>query len=320
MGIEAPAQVKYELIQESLQREGNALNISWMCRIAGVTRSGFYAWQRNASVRQEREEADRRDFEQVLEAYRFKGRAKGAKGIYMWLLHHDERMNLKKIRRLMRKYGLKCPIRKANPYRRMAKAMKTNHVAPNRVQRNFRGLGPRKVLLTDITYLFYKGGKCYLSTILDAMTREVLAYQVSRSFDVNFVLDTVDALVRDYGSQLDDTTLVHSDQGCHYTSNAFIQKLKDNDFVQSMSRKGNCWDNAPQESFFGHMKDEIKEWVAAATSFGEVKALIDDQMEYYNNDRYQWDLLKLSPREYYSYLTTGIYPLPLYTPKDSLRA
>lgn len=315
MGIEAPAQVKYELIQEALWKDGNVLNISWMCRIAGVTRSGFYAWQRSAAVRQSREEADRRDFEQVLEAYRFRGRAKGAKSIYMWLLHHGKRMNLKKIRRLMRKYGLKCPIRKANPYRRMAKAIQTNTIAPNLVQRNFRGLGPRKVLLTDITYLFYEGGKCYLSTILDAMTREVLAYQVSPSFDVRFVLDTVDALVRDYGSQLDDTTLVHSDQGCHYTSNAFIQKLKDNDFVQSMSRRGNCWDNAPQESFFGHMKDEIKAWVAAAASFEEVKALIDDQMEYYNHDRYQWDLLKLSPREYYDYLTTGVYPLPLYTPK-----
>lgn len=316
MGIEAPARVKYTLIREATEQDGNLLNISWMCQIAGVTRSGYYAWLDAAPARQSREEADQKDFENILEAYRFRGRPKGARGIHMRLLHTGTRMNLKKIRRLMAKYGLKCPIRKENPYRRMAEKLRTSNVAPNRVQRNFLGYGPRKLLLTDITYLFYNGGKCYLSTILDAMTREILAYRLSPSLEVSFVLETVDALVRDYGSQLDNTTIVHSDQGCHYTSYAFIQKLKDNEFLQSMSRKGNCWDNAPQESFFGHMKDEVKDAVADCCTFDSVKTVVDDQMDYYNNDRYQWDLLKLSPREYYSYLTTGIYPLRLCSSED----
>lgn len=315
MGIEAPARVKYELIQEATLRDGNVLNISWMCRIAGVTRSGYYAWLDGAPARQSNEEADQKDFALILEAYRFRNRPKGARSIHMRLLHLDIRMNVKKIRRLMNKYGLKCPIRKENPYRQMAKALRTNTVAPNRVARNFRGFGVRKVLLTDITYLFYNGGKCYLSTILDAMTREVLSYQLSQSLEVTFVLDTVDALVRDYGSQLDNETIIHSDQGCHYTSYAFIQKLKDANFLQSMSRKGNCWDNAPQESFFGHLKDEIRDVVSCCCSFEDVQKIVDDQMDYYNNDRYQWDLLKLSPKEYYSYLTTGIYPLKLYNPE-----
>ena len=315
MGIEAPARVKYELIQEATLRDGNVLNISWMCRIAGVTRSGYYAWLDGAPARQSNEEADQKDFALILEAYRFRNRPKGARSIHMRLLHLDIRMNVKKIRRLMNKYGLKCPIRKENPYRQMAKALRTNTVAPNRVARNFRGFGVRKVLLTDITYLFYNGGKCYLSTILDAMTREVLAYRLSQSLEVTFVLDTVDALVRDYGSQLDNETIIHSDQGCHYTSYAFIQKLKDENFLQSMSRKGNCWDNAPQESFFGHLKDEIRDVVSCCCSFEDVQKIVDDQMDYYNNDRYQWDLLKLSPKEYYSYLTTGIYPLKLYNPE-----
>ena len=316
MGIEAPARVKYTLIREATERDGNMINVSWMCQIAGVTRSGYYAWLDAAPARQSREEADQKDFESILEAYRFRGRPKGARGIHMRLLHTGTRMNLKKIRRLMAKYGLKCPIRKENPYRRMAEKLRTSNVAPNRVQRNFLGYGPRKVLLTDITYLFYNGGKCYLSTILDAMTREILAYRLSPSLEVSFVLETVDALVRDYGSQLDNTTIVHSDQGCHYTSYAFIQKLKDNEFLQSMSRKGNCWDNAPQESFFGHMKDEIRDAVSCCCSFESVQKIIDDQMDYYNNDRYQWDLLKLSPREYYSYLTTGVYPLQLCCSKN----
>ena len=102
-------------------------------------------------------------------------------------------------------------------------------------------------------------------------------------------------------------TLIHSDQGCHYTSSSFIQLVNDKELRQSMSRKGNCWDNAPQESFFGHMKDEID--VSECTQYREIKAIIDDWLDYYNNDRYQWQLAKLSPNQYYEYITTGIYPL-----------
>ena len=314
MGIQAPAEVKFALIYNAIQNDDNVLSISYMCRIAGVSRSGFYAWMDAAPTRQKREDNDRDDFAKVLEAYRFRGYAKGARGIHMRLLHQGIIMNVKKIRRLMSKYHLLCPIRKANPYRRMAKALATSNVAPNVVNRDFKK-NPRKVLLTDITYLFFGNGKCYLSTILDVFTHEVLAYKVSRSFKVDFVLDTVDALISEHGSTLDNETIVHSDQGCHYTSYAFIQKLKDAEFMQSMSRKGNCWDNAPQESFFGHMKDELRDEIARCQTIGDVLARVDDWMDYYNNDRYQWDLLKLSPREYYQYLQTGIYPLPVYVPK-----
>ena len=290
---------KYEIIDAAVHKENNMLSISKLCELAGVSRSGYYAWQDAAPTREKREDADRKDFEKVLEAYKFRGYAKGARGIYMRLLHTKKPMNLKKIRRLMKKYGLKCPYRGPNPYRQMAKALKTNAVFPNVVNREFVKGGVRKVLLTDITYIFYDGGVCYLSTILDAFTREILAYELSTNLMVDFVLKTVDDLIAEHGSSLDDTTIIHSDQGCHYTSN----------FVQSMSRKGNCWDNAPQESFFGHMKDEIKYEIAMMKTFDEVKAKIDDWIDYYNNDRYQWELSKLSPREFYQYATTGIYPL-----------
>ena len=76
-----------------------------------------------------------------------------------------------------------------------------------------------------------------------------------------------------------------------------------------MSRRGNCWDNAPQESFFGRMKDHIEHRLKDCTEFLAVKAVIDDWMDYYNNERYQWELAKLSPNEYYEYITTGIYPI-----------
>ena len=302
-------QGKYEIIHAAVHKDNNLLSVSRLCEVAGVSRSGYYAWIEAVPTREAREAADQKDFEEILTAYKFRGYAKGARGIYMRLLHTGPRMNLKKIRRLMKKYGLKCPYRGPNPYRQMAKAIKTNTTFPNVVNREFVRGGVRKVLLTDITYIFYDGGVCYLSTILDAFTREILAYELSPNLEVGFVLKTVDGLMAEHGSTLDDTTIIHSDQGCHYTSKAFIQKLKDNQFIQSMSRKGNCWDNAPQESFFGHMKDEIRYEIAMMKTFDEVKAKIDDWIDYYNNDRYQWELSKLSPREFYQYTITGIYPL-----------
>ncbi|MBQ7858400.1 MAG: IS3 family transposase [Oscillospiraceae bacterium] len=313
MGIQAPAEVKFRLIWDAASRDNNLLSITALCQIAGVSRSGYYNWIGNEGTRQLQEEADQKDFALILEAYRFRGFAKGARSIHMRLLHIGIRMNVKKIRRLMKKYGLLCPIRRPNPYRRMAKDMQTNHVAPNVVNREFRLHGARKILLTDITYLFYRGGKCYLSVIMDAYTKEALAWQVSESLAVDFVIETVGRLLQEHGARLDNEVIVHSDQGCHYTSNAFIAKLREAEFVQSMSAKGCCWDNAPQESFFGHMKDEIKAEVAKCRKFPDVQELLEDWMDYYNHDRYQWGLLKLSPAEFYEYLKTGIYPLPKWS-------
>ena len=300
---------KFEVIHNTLQEADNQLSVSMLCDIAGVSHSGYYRWANAADVRKEKEIKDREDFELVLKAYNQRGYSKGARGIYMCMIHWNPPviMNLKKIRRLMDKYGLMCPIRKANPYRRMAKAIKTNNVADNLLNRQFTAYGPRKVLLTDITYIPYNGTFCYLSTILDAYTKQVLSYVLSDSLEVDFVLETVNKLVKDHGIELGRETLIHSDQGCHYTSTSFIQLVKDEQLRQSMSRKGNCWDNAPQESFFGHMKDEID--VSECTKFREVKAIIDDWLNYYNTERYQWQLAKLSPDGYYEYITTGIYPL-----------
>lgn len=300
---------KFEIIHDVVSKESNMLNISMLCDIAGVSRSGYYRWVNAAEHREKQELKDRADFEIILKAYNHKGYSKGAKGIYMNLIHQEEPivMNLKKIRRLMKKYNLICPIRKANPYRRMAKALKTSNVAENIVNREFTTHGPRKILLTDITYIRYNGKFCYLSTILDAFTKQILSYVLSESLEVDFVLETVNILIKKHGIDITTETIIHSDQGCHYTSCSFIQLLKDKKLRQSMSRKGNCWDNAPQESFFGHMKDEID--ISKCKEFTEVKEIIDDWMDYYNNERYQWNLAKLSPNEYYRYITTGIYPL-----------
>lgn len=293
-----------------IKRDNNLLNISWLCETAGVSRSGYYRWINTTNTRNVKQEQDKMDFELILEAYKFRRYDKGSRGIHMRLLNQGIRMNRKKIQRLMGKYGLKCPIRKANPYRRMAKAMKTDNVSENLVNREFQEHGPAMILLTDITYLFYNHGyKAYLSVIKDAYTKQVMAYVASESLAVDFVLETVNMLIQNHGILLNSETILHSDQGCHYTSISFRQLLKDKELRQSMSRRGNCWDNAPQESFFGHMKDEIH--LERCNSFLDLKLEIDDYMDYYNNDRYQWRLAKLSPNQYATYLKTGEYPIKI---------
>ena len=261
----------YEIIQGTLQATGNSLSVSSLCSMAGVSRSGYYAWLKAAPIREAQEQRDREDFDLVLEAYRMRGYSKGAKGIYM--------------------------------------ALRTSSVADNLLRREFECYGPRMVLLTDITYLPYNGTFAYLSTILDAFTKQVLSYALSPSLEVDFVLETVELLIKRHGISLHAETVIHSDQGCHYTSHKFINIVQDKGLRQSMSRKGNCWDNAPQESFFGHMKDHIKDRIAACPCYGDVKAVVDDYMDYYNNQRYQWRLAKLSPNEYYQFVTSGTYPL-----------
>jgi len=313
MGKAAPL---FEVIYQTVQDSNNELNVDILCDIAGVSRSGYYAWVKAIPDREKREEEDRADFKLILIAYHKRGYTKGARGIYMCLLHMDPPivMNLKKIRRLMKKYHLKCPVRKANPYRQMQKAIKTSNYADNLLQREFECYGPRMVLLTDITYIPYNGRFAYLSVILDAFTKQILSYVLSESLEVDFVKETVEILIRDHGISLHKETIIHSDQGSHYTSIAFIEILKDNEIRQSMSRRGNCWDNAPQESFFGHMKDHLLERVSGATEFRQIQAAVDDYMDYYNNERYVWELAYLSPNEYYKFFTTGRYPLEIPHP------
>ena len=301
----------FEIIYNTIEKANSPFTVKELCNIAGVSRSGYYAWIKAAPIREQQEKQDQADFDLILTAYKMHGYSKGARGIYMALLHMETPviMNLKKIRRLMKKYHLECPYRAPNPYKQMARAIKTNQVTDNLLQREFECYGPRMVLLTDITYLPYNGTFAYLSTILDAYTKQILSYSISDSLAVDFVLETVKQLIDNHGISLHAETIVHSDQGCHYTSHSFINLLKSKQLRQSMSRRGNCWDNAPQESFFGHMKDHINQKLINCTIYDEVKVIVDNYMDYYNNRRYQWKLAKLSPNEYYDFVTTGIYPL-----------
>lgn len=264
----------------------------------GVSRSGYYNYFTEKSVQKRavKEESDEAVKKLILKAFHFRGRKKGARQIKMTLENQYKiTYNLKRIRRIMKKFEIVCPFRKANPYRRMAKATKEHHTCPNELQRNFKQGMAGKVLLTDITYLTYGGGKrAYLSTVKDAETNEILAYEVSPSLHLEIALNTLHKLKKH--RHLAEDAFIHSDQGFHYTSPQFQKLVKKMGLGQSMSRRGNCWDNAPQESFFGHFKDETN--IKKCETLEDVKREVKSYMTYYNNYRGQWNLKKLPPVKY----------------------
>lgn len=272
--------------------------VSYLCEVMEVSRSGYYNYfdEKSAQKRAAQEQADEVIKEIILKAYHFRGRKKGARQIKMTLQNqYGITYNLKRIRRIMKKFEIICPIRKANPARRMAKATKEHRTCENELNRNFKQGVAGKVLLTDITYLTYKEGKrAYLSTIKDAETNEILAYEVSSSLYLEIALNTLHKLKKH--RHLTEDAFIHSDQGVHYTSPQFQKLVKKMGLGQSMSRRGNCWDNAPQESFFGHFKDETS--IKDCETLEEVKREIKSYMTYYNHYRGQWNLKKLPPAKY----------------------
>ena len=298
------AEEKVILISQILEKYKLRNSTSALCKISGVSRSGYYNYFTIASQnrRIQRDKQDEQVKEILLKAYHFKGRKKGARQIKMTLAgQYGITYNLKRIRRIMKKYAIICPIRKANPYKRMMKATQEHSVMPNLLKRNFKQNIPGKVLLTDITYLFYgQGKKAYLSTIKDSSTNEVVAYHVSDRLTLDIATDTIRKLKKNRKIKLSKDAFIHSDQGAHYTSPIFQKLVKKYGLGQSMSRRGNCWDNAPQESFFGHFKDET--YIKTCDTLEQLKNEIKQYMIYYNYYRYQWDLKKMTPVQYRNHL------------------
>ncbi|PGM50243.1 IS3 family transposase, partial [Bacillus sp. AFS053548] len=295
--VKVPAEQKFRLIRSVIEKFKFKNMISFLCKISGVSRSGYYNYFsfRASERRTQFENKDSKIKENILKAIKFKKRKKGARQIKMTLQKRFNIVyNLKRIRRIMKKYKIICPIRKANPYKKMLKATQEHSVLPNLLNRNFKQGTPGKALLTDITYLYYGNGhKAYLSTILDSSTNEILAYNVSNRLTLDLAIDTLLKLKRNRRTLLAEGAFIHSDQGSHYTSPTFQKHVKKLGLKQSMSRRGNCWDNALQESFFGHFKDEAN--IKQCNTLEELKKEIRNYMSYYNNYRYQWNLKKMSP-------------------------
>lgn len=292
----------YLLIYETVEQNQLKRMTAYFCDLLDVSRSGYYSYLKARSSRQAREQRDVEAKEIILKAFERRGYKKGSRSIKM-ILENDFHLifSRKKIQRIMKKYGIVCPHRKPNPYKKMAKATKEHQVVSNQLNREFKQGVPGKVLLTDITYLPYNGNcMAYLSTVKDASTNEILAYHVSDRITLDIATQTIHKLVNNKKVSLHKDAFIHSDQGSHYTSPRYQKLLKQYGLGQSMSRRGNCWDNAPQESFFGHLKDEVD--YQSSKTLQELKTKINHYMVYYNNYRYQWNLKKMTPIQYRNHL------------------
>ncbi len=273
-----------------------------LCQIAKVTRSGYYNWLKNTEIYAIREENDYEDYlllKCVYDAY--KGKV-GYRGLYMAIKELLEiPMNHKKILRLMRKYNFFAKIRRKNPYKQLSKATQEHRTVPNILNRQFKQDEPGKVFVTDITYLKMKTGQtAYLSCVKDVASREVAAYDLSVSLSMRIVYRTLRKLNEALDGNLHPEAMIHSDQGFHYTHPEYQKRVKLMGLTQSMSRRGNCIDNAPIESFFGHFKDDVD--YKEAHNLFELKVMVDEYMEHYNCTRKQWDLKKMTPAEYRNHL------------------
>lgn len=230
-----------------------------------------------------------------------KKRKIGARTIKMNLEDIDIVMNIKKIRRIMKKYGLVCKVRKVNKSRVALQKNLEDRYVPNLLNRKFKQYIPYTTLSTDITYLKHNGRFSFLSTIKDLASGEILVYELSKYMNLDLVLSTIDKLETYYKARKLNikNALLHSDQGFQYTNIEYNKKLKELGIVQSMSRRGNSVDNAPIESFFGHMKDEIE---IKNLYIHQLQKVIDEYMLEYNYKRKQWSRQKMSPVIYRNYL------------------
>ena len=271
-----------------------------MCNFAGVSRSGYYRWLKTA----DKQPRDYDDYLLIKEIFD-QGKSKYGWRTIQMKLKSDKNisMNHKKILRIKNQYHLVTKIRRRNPYRAMMKKTKEHRIFENTLSRNFKQNSPHKVFCTDITYLLFNNQIAYLSVIKDIASREVVAWNLSRHLAMDIVFETLKNMRDNPAIASLKNILIHSDQGFHYTSPEYISQIKALAMAQSMSRRGNCIDNAPVESFFGHFKDDVD--YKGCKTFEELCALTAEYIDYYNNGRCQWNLKKMTPVEYRNHLLTA---------------
>lgn len=280
----------------------NIDSISSLLRKIGISRSSYYSILRNEKygVKQAmKEKQDEEDAELIRQVMAYRRYRKGSRQIYMIMPEVTARkFSLKKIRRLMKKFDIKSGIREKKQSRIEARKLLEERKKSNLLKRKFRIAGPNTHILTDVTYIPYGDNRmAYGSACLDAVTGRLYDFTISDCNDLNLVSAAAGRLE---GVSLAKKAIFHSDQGSLYLTDTFQKKIKDLGLRQSMSKRGNCWDNAPQESFFGHFKDEAD--YRNCTSLVELQTLCADYMEYFNTERRQWTRNGMTPLEYEVYM------------------
>jgi putative transposase len=274
--------------------------IRLICRCLAVSRSGYYAWRKRPSS--ERASRDRRLKVEIAASHRASRRTYGSPRILRDLRAEGHRVSRKRVARLMRELGL-AGRRK----RRFVTTTDSKHrfpVAPNVLMRDFDVAEPNTAWVTDITYIATLEGWLYLAVILDLGSRRVVGYAMSEQIDRALVLEALGNALR-LRPQVRDL-IHHSDQGSQYASHDYREALEQAGITCSMSRRGNCWDNAVVESFFGTLKTELIYELPLQTRDAIRSAVADYIDAFYNVRRRHSSLDYQSPVEYELKKGTGL--------------
>lgn len=274
---------------------GSNESIRSLLQRVGISKSSYYAILKDKGyIKREktRLNQEQKDLKQIQKVIDYKGYPKGSRMIKMMMEPiTGKTMGRQKILRLMKKYDIKTKIRQDKHKSIGFEGRKKSNI----LNRQFKMARPMMHLLTDVSYLKIGNQNFYLSAILDGVTSKVISLQVSEYQDTHLVSKSLDDV-----PIAKEGALMHSDQGILYMSDVYQAALKELGYKQSMSRRGNCWDNAPVESFFGHFKDEVD--YTNCDTFEHLKQTVKEYKDYYNDERPQWDRLKMTPLEYEKYL------------------
>jgi len=249
-----------------------------MCKVLGVSYSGYYKWRK----RQQRPDRDVRLAEMIGDIYRASNSSAGYRQITLQLMiHYGLVVNHKAVYRIMRKIGLQSVARRRRPYTHYSDAI---HRYENVFNRDFRAERPNQKWVTDITCIHTQQGVLYLSAIKDLYDGFIVGYKMGTEQSVNLVTMTIQDAVKK--EKVASGLALHSDQGFQYSSHAYFRLTQDYDITPSMSRRGNCLDNACMENFFCMLKTE---WIQRRkfASLVEARAAVEEYIHYYNYERCQ---------------------------------
>ena len=251
-----------------------------MCSFFGVSRAAYYEWVKKL----DEGDPDQERMQQVQAVYEASHKTYGYRRITFQLHRkYGLQINHKTVLRLMRKLHIRSCARKPNPYRKV-EDLGIYHQYPNVLERNFLAIKPNQKWVTDITYIQTQQGWAYLSTIQDLFDGFIVSHRSARQNSLGLVLSTLQQAKQK--EPVTDKLLLHSDHGYQYTSHAYTALTQHYAIIPSMSRLGNCWDNAPAENFFSQLKEEYLRQLPLPT-FEQAKQFIHEYIHFYNYERIQ---------------------------------
>ena len=243
----------------------------------------------------DRPDPDESRIKLVREAYERSRKTYGYRRIGIWIeREHDIKINHKAVLRLMRKLNIRSIARKRNPYRQIQNRYGAVYSYPNLLGQDFKAKRPNEKWGTDITYVRTQQGFVYLTIIKDFFDGSILGYAMARNASIHLVLQALKTAISN--SSAVSGVVLQSDQGFQYQSAAYHSLVSQYGIIPSMSRKGNCLDNAPTENFFSHLKEELLRHILIK-DFQEAVLMVDDYIHFFNHDRIQLKT-KLTPIEF----------------------